>query len=89
MDHVLCDEFSNLPDSRESFDKDGINRGRVPDTIEITERNFVNHFSPFSGMFHTGLQQKNVPDGQLQMVCRTPGMSAGLSPLFGSTRTDR
>ena len=74
MDHVLGYEFSNLSDTREPFDKNGINRRRVPDTIKITDRNFVNHFLPFSGIFHTGLQQKNVPDEQLPLVCHTPGM---------------
>jgi hypothetical protein len=64
MDHILGSEFTYLPDSWQSFYKDGIHGGGFPDTVKIPDRYFVNHFLPSSGISRIDHQQKNVPDGR-------------------------
>jgi hypothetical protein len=74
VDHVFGNKFSHLPDSGESFNQDWINRFLFLETIEIPDRDLLNHFLPSSGISRTGPQGKTVQDELWQSACHTPGM---------------
>jgi hypothetical protein len=44
VDHVFGNKFAHLADSGETFDHNGIDKLLFPETIEISDRDFFNHF---------------------------------------------